>query len=576
MNIYTTTIFLSIIAYVFVGNFVGRKVKGLEDYFVVSRQAPVLLISGTLVASFLSTGTYMGWAGLVYEFNVGWLVLPSLVLAGYIYGSLYFGRYLRRSRCLTVAEYFAKRFDSRRLQVIAGITVMIGISVYLIAVSQALALILANLTSLSYAQGLIVVWLSYTSFTFYSGSKGIVITDTMMFLLFTVVTFLGMMAIFGEHGGWVVAMEKLVSLDGKENLMAWHGRAGPGQEFESPSEFLIWFLIGGVAMSLVTAISPWQSSRYLMAKDEHVVLRSACVAAISIGVLQAMVQAAVGVVNLSNSAIEPRDEVLVWAALNMMPPMIGALLLSGIVAAALSSASTFLSLIGFNLSHDIFSKETGDERDKLKFSRLMMLVASLLVLFVCLLIEPSIWWLTFFAATMFASAWGPVALMSIGSSRVTESAAFWGIISGFLGNIIPKLLTVLDLIELPVYLDPILLGAFVSLAVVLIMMSKTTVTGKGERYRQAILRIPEEDIDNQAVKKSLVYAYTLGVFGILMTVLMIVFYVIPYQKALSSSSQKFQFDWLSGEAIGSYSWSIIFLFLSTLLVRRIRQDYSID
>ena len=128
MNIYTTTIFLSIIAYVIVGNYVGRKVKGLEDYFVVGRQAPVLLISGTLVASFLSTNTYMGWAGLMYDYNIGLLLLPSLLLTGYIYGSLYFGRYLRRSRCLTVAEYFAKRFDSRRLQVIAGITVIIGIS----------------------------------------------------------------------------------------------------------------------------------------------------------------------------------------------------------------------------------------------------------------------------------------------------------------------------------------------------------------------------------------------------------------------------------------------------------------
>ena len=576
MNIYTTTIFLSIIAYVIVGNYVGRKVKGLEDYFVVGRQAPVLLISGTLVASFLSTNTYMGWAGLMYDYNIGLLLLPSLLLTGYIYGSLYFGRYLRRSRCLTVAEYFAKRFDSRRLQVIAGITVIIGISFYLIAVSQAIALILANLTSLSYTQGLIVAWLSYTSFTFYSGSKGIVITDTMMFLLFSVVTFLGMIAIFGEHGGWVTAMEKLVNLDGKENLMAWHGRAGPRQEFETPGDFFIWFLIGGIAWSLVTAISPWQSSRYLMAKDEHVVLRSACVAAISIGILQAMVLAAAGVVNLSNPAIEPRDEVLVWAALNIMPPMVGALLLAGIVAAALSSASTFLSLIGFNLSHDIFQKEAGDERDKLKFSRLMMLVASLTVLFVCLLIEQNIFWLTFFAGTVFASAWGPVALMSIASSRVTESAAFWGIISGFLGNTIPKLLTVLKLIELPVYLDPILLGAAVSLIVVLLVMNKTTVTDKERTYRQKILKTPDEEVNNQAAKKSLRYAYTVGVFGFLMTVLLVVYYVIPYQKALTPSSQNFHFDWLTNEAIAAYSWAIIFLFMSILLVRRIRRDYSVD
>ena len=96
------------------------------------------------------------------------------------------------------------------------------------------------------------------------------------------------------------------------------------------------------------------------------------------------------------------------------------------------------------------------------------------------------------------------------------------------------------------------------------------------RYRQEILKIPEEDIDNQAVKKSLRYSYAVGIFGILMTVLLIVFYVIPYQKALTSSPQKFQFNWLSGEAIGSYSWGIIFLFLSYLLVRRIRRDYSVD
>lgn len=62
MNIYTITILLSIIAYVVVGNYVGRKVKRLEDYLVVGRQAPALLIVGTLVASFLSTNTFMGQA----------------------------------------------------------------------------------------------------------------------------------------------------------------------------------------------------------------------------------------------------------------------------------------------------------------------------------------------------------------------------------------------------------------------------------------------------------------------------------------------------------------------------------
>jgi sodium/pantothenate symporter len=573
MNIYTTTILISILAYVVVGNYVGRKVKGLEDYFVVNRQAPVLLIVGTLVASFLSTNTFMGQAGFNYDRNAAILLAPAILLCGYIYGALFFGRYIRRSRALTVAEYFAKRFNSRRVQIIAGITVLVGIGFYLIAVTQAVGLIISNLTPLSYTVALLVAWASYTSFTLYAGSRGVVITDTMMFMLFSVVTVLAMFAIFNQHGGWLEAMDSLVHLEGKENLMAWHGITGPDLQFKTPTDFLIWFLIIMVAWSFVTAISPWQSSRYLMAKNEQVVLRSACAAAISIGVIQGMVYAAAPVVNLSNPAIEPRDEVLVWAALNLMSPLIGALLLAGLVAAALSSASTFLSLIGFNLSHDILHERGKDDRSKLRFSRWMMLVAGVFILVASLSLEQNILWFTYFAGTMFASAWGPVAIMSVWSDRITASAAFWGITSGFLGNSIPKLLVSLDIIKLPVYLDPIVIGAVISLVVVLAVSSKTTVTDAERSYRLSILKTPEEELNPAAAKKTLHYATAVGVFGIAMTLLMLIYYVAPYQKALTPTGIEFSFNWFTGEAIFAYAWAVIFVFMGRLMHRGVRKEY---
>jgi Na+/proline symporter len=573
MNIYNITILLSVIAYVIVGNYVGRKVKGLEDYFVVGRQAPVLLIVGTLVASFLSTNTFMGQAGFNYDKNAAILLAPAILLCGYIYGALFFGRYLRRSRALTVAEYFAKRFNSRRVQIVAGVTVIVGIGFYLIAVSQGVALVISNLTPLSYTVALIIAWLSYTSFTLYAGSRGVVITDTMMFMLFSVVTFLAMISILNVHGGWFASMESLVHLEGKEDLMAWHGITGPNMQFETPTDFLIWFLIIMVAWSFVTAVSPWQSSRYLMAKDEQVVLRSACVAAISIGVIQGMVYAAAPVVNLSNAAIEPRDEVLVWAALNLMSPLVGALLLAGLVAAALSSASTFLSLIGFNLSHDLLHEKGTDNRSKLKFSRQMMLVAGILILIASLSLEQNILWFTYFAGTLFASAWGPVAIMSVWSTQITASAAFWGITSGFLGNSIPKLLVSLDVIELPVYLDPIVIGAVISLAVVLIVSRNTTVTDTERNYRLFILKTPEEEMNSKAAKGTLKYGSALSVFGVAMTLIMLIFYVVPYQRSLTPVGADFSFNWFTGEAYFAYAWAIIFVFMRWLIHRGVNKDY---
>jgi Na+/proline symporter len=573
MNIYTVTIFISILVYVAVGNYAGRRVTNLEDYFVVGRQAPTLLIVGTLVASFLSTNTFLGDAGFIYGFNTGRLLIPALFLVGYIYGAIYFGRYLRRSRSLTVAGYFADRFNSRRVQVVAGITVVVGIGFYLIAVTQGVALILSNLTALSYTQALVLAWASYTSFTLYSGSRGVVLTDTMMFLLFSLVSVLAMLSIFETHGGWVASMEGLTQLESKPNLMAWHGMSGPGQIWKTPADFLIWYLIVSVGWSFVAAVSPWQSSRYLMAKNEQVVLRSAAVAAISIAVVQMVVFMAASMVNLSNEAIEPREDVLIWASTNILTPMVGALVLAGLVAAGLSSASTFLSLAGFNFSNDIFQLKSTEDKARLTFSRKMMLLVGVIALVVCLSIDQHIFWLTYFGATLFASAWGPVALMSVWSSRITASAAFWGIVSGFLGNTIPKLLSTMGLIELPVYLDPILLGGLISLVVVLIVSGNTRVTDIERRNRLALLDTPVEELDATEARKTLRYAYALAVFGVGTSLGILRFYVLPYQQAVFADGGEFRFDWTSGEAIFAYSWAIVFGFLAWLMRRAIYSYY---
>ncbi len=63
MNPYAIGVFTSIVVYLIVGNYAGRKVKLLEDYFVAGRQAPTLLIVGTLVASFLSTKAFLAETG---------------------------------------------------------------------------------------------------------------------------------------------------------------------------------------------------------------------------------------------------------------------------------------------------------------------------------------------------------------------------------------------------------------------------------------------------------------------------------------------------------------------------------
>jgi len=105
MNIFFLGVIVSIAIYLIIGLWAGRAVKGVNDYYVSGRNAPTILIAGTLFASMLSVNGFMGDQGWCYSGNITSLVLLNSICAcGYILGPLFFGRYLRRSECATIPE----------------------------------------------------------------------------------------------------------------------------------------------------------------------------------------------------------------------------------------------------------------------------------------------------------------------------------------------------------------------------------------------------------------------------------------------------------------------------------------
>ena len=169
-----------------------------------------------------------------------------------------------------MADFFGQRFNSRRVQQVSGLTIIVALGGYLLVVTQGAALLLSDLTSLTFTQSLFIAWLSYTLFTMYSGSQGVIITDTLMFLLFAFATTFFIFYIVDDLGGVFSAVEQLTQLESKPKIASWHGVVGPGTEWPTPMDYLIWAVIIDIAWSLVYAVSPWQSSRHLMAKNEHV------------------------------------------------------------------------------------------------------------------------------------------------------------------------------------------------------------------------------------------------------------------------------------------------------------------
>ena len=551
MNSFQVGIVISLGCYLAIGWYAGKRVKHLEDFFVAGRNAPTVLILGTLVASFMSTNAFMGEAGMSYQGHAPLVIIMTCFnCLGYIVGAVFFGRYLRRSEALTVPDFFRSRFNSRRIQVFAGVSIVAGLSAYLLAVTWGMALIITEVTGFSEVIAILMVWVSYTLFTLYSGSRGVILTDTVMFLLFSSIIVVTAFFIVQAAGGWSSVIDSLATYADKPGIIAWHGRVGPDVYWQTPMEALVWASILGVAWGIVVAVSPWQTSRYLMARSEHVVIRSACGALIAMLLLYLVTNFAAATVNLINPDISPPESTMIWVSMNLLPTVLGATLICGVLAAGLSSASTFLSLVGFSVSHDILgsaeesaqgSPEAEVSEDqlsrlqggRLRNARVAMLCVGVTVIVLALMLPRNIYWLTHFAGPLFASSWGVVAFMSIWSRRITESGAFWGMAVGFAVNVGMNALSLAGLMEWPVMADPILVGVVCSYIAVAIVSRRGTVTATESAYREGLHFMPSAERDPATVRQTLLWPKVMVAMGAVIAALMTLFYALPYQEAVA-------------------------------------------
>ncbi len=528
--IFAVAVIASFVIYLAIGLVAGRYVRNQADYYVAGRNAPTLLITGSLVASFLSTVAFMGELGFSYDgYPILLLILVAINVTGYVLGVLFFGRYLRRSEALTVPEFFGRRFGSRRLQAVAGITVIVGIGAYLIAVTQGLSLVISDLLGVDFLLALLLVWAGYTIFTFFSGSPGVLLTDTVMFFVFMVAGVVGMSYLIGAAGGPAEAVSGLAQLEAKPDVLAWHGLSGENAYMGTPAEALVWAVLLGVVWATIVAISPWQSSRYLMAKNEHVCLRSGFVAMGAVIFLYVFLALGGAAINLFDPEISPSEIAFIWAARNVLPVGLGVVIVTGIVAAGLSSASTFLSLIGFSAAHDVAPGLLGGREDtSVRFSRLVMLVAGLVVLGATYLAPPAVLAIGYFAATLFAASWGPVAIMSIYSERITARGATCGMVAGFVTVFALQGLSEFAGLSLPIWAHPVILGFAAGLAGILLGNLGQQPYAGGLEFRKSLMAVPAADLEPGRLAVTLRFAAATAAVCLLVIVVLALVYYMPF------------------------------------------------
>ena len=522
MNIYLVGMVISFAVYLLIGFYISKRVKNANDYYVAGRNAPILLIVGSMIASYVSTGMFMGDAGEYYSGIFSPMtILATMQVVGYIIGAVFFGRYLRRTQVMTIPEFFGRRFCSENVRKLATITAIITMTVYLLSVIQGVGTLMHVVTGVEYNVCIVLAILVFSIVTVISGSRGVLITDTLMFSIFTLSLIIAVFVITGKAGGWYSVVAQLNHFE-KPDLLAWSGNLD--YMYPNGLENVIWGIVYGIVWLSVCMVGPWQSSRYLMAKDEHVVLRSSLFSAFGIFALQLMAGIAAVSVNVYHPTMESASHVLIWAAMNVLPTLLGVILLTGVLAAGISSATTFLSLVGSSVANDIFR----GKGDSIKIGRVSMIVVSIIVLILAVFNPPQILWIMYFGGAIVASAWMPVALASVLSKRITKAGAFTGMLVGFMGCFALKLYSNIAKVTLPAILDPVIVGIVLNIIGIVIGSAITRVTEAEKAARAKLFVVPQEEKDPKEMQKTLRYMKFAPVLGIIIAVILIAVWVIPY------------------------------------------------
>ncbi|ACB84356.1 sodium:solute symporter family protein [Natranaerobius thermophilus] len=424
MDIYSIVAVLFLVLYLFVGVYAGRVTNTTGDHMVMSKSAVGYQITGSLIASNLSSVTLIGYtATVVASGPLAILSQFGMTVVASLFIGLLIGRYIRRMDLNTIPEFFEKRYPSQAIQLVSSIILLISMVAYTISVTIGTVVVGKNLFGWNEMTSLIAVILLITMFTIRGGMRSVVITDVIMFCVFFMSSLLIGYPIIQHLGGFELAIQK--ATPEFTHLFNWVGDDSLLQGTMNIIELNVLCLINVMA-------APHLMSRIYIAKSEREFGKAMLYLSIGIPITVFGLLYSFGYLPVLEhvQGFTVEGEVFPWVARNLVNPFVGAIGMSGVIAAAISTSSSLLQQASATLANDIikkyFIKDLSDNR-VLLVTRVCVVVLAIIVFIGASI--PTIEGLTVLYAFLFATsvfaAWWPSIIIGTLWKKGSTSGAFW-------------------------------------------------------------------------------------------------------------------------------------------------------
>jgi sodium-coupled monocarboxylate transporter 8/12 len=166
----------------------------MNEYLIANKSMSALPIALSLLASFFSATSILGFPAEVYQYGIQyWIIVIGLSVPP-IFGAFFAGPMFARLKVMSVFEYFKLRYDSTTVRLIAVacyfVRCLVGGSIYIYGPSTTLT----ALTSLSNEVAVVIIGLVATFYTCIGGIKAVIWTDVFQ----CVIMFAGVITIISK------------------------------------------------------------------------------------------------------------------------------------------------------------------------------------------------------------------------------------------------------------------------------------------------------------------------------------------------------------------------------------------
>lgn len=431
----------------------SKKNRNADDYFLGGRNLGGWVAALSAQASDMSGWLLMGLPGAIYALgtNQAWIAIG--LFFGTVFNWLFVAGRLRKytiraGNAMTIPEYLSNRFGDKKsiLKAISAIVIVVFFLVYTASAFAAGGKLFASVTTLKYHQALTLGAVVILTYTFFGGFIAVCKTDFVQ----------GTLMLIGIIAVPIVAVMVMGTGNIVPNIM--DSLKADGIDV-SATEFLNIFNDGGKPISFINVLSqlawglgycgmPHILVRFMAIRDEKELAKSKKVAIVWVW-LSLLVACFIGVIGrayLDASVLAESSSENVYIEMikklfmsDMNLPLVGGILLCGILAAIMSTADSQLlvssSSVAKDLCKGVFFKKMSDKR-VLAVSRLVVLIIAVLAFSIAWNPDSSIMGLVSDAWAGLGSAFGPVILLSLYWKRINLPGAAAGMISGGLTVIV--------------------------------------------------------------------------------------------------------------------------------------------